>query len=96
MGLRVPADVGWAHLDWLPEFKPAAGVYGNSEHTGGAAVELVVSQLHRGETGPPPHAMHYLVEGTWLPGRTLRKVGPPLDLDASFFAELASLTRAGA
>jgi LacI family transcriptional regulator len=87
-GRRVPADVGWAHLDWLPEFKPSAGVYGNSEHTGAAAVELVVSQLHRGEAGPPAHAMNYLVSGTWMPGKTIRKVGPPLDLDASFFADL--------
>lgn len=88
-GLRVPADIGWAHLDWLPEYKPAAGVYGNSEHTGAAAVELVVSQLHRGEAGPPAHAMHYLVAGSWMPGRTIRKVGPPLDLDEVFFADLA-------
>ena len=87
-GRRVPADVGFAHLDRLPEHKRAAGVYGNSEHTGAAAVELVVSQLHRGESGPPAHAMNYLVAGSWVPGKTLRHVGPPLDLDASFFADL--------
>lgn len=87
-GRRVPDDIGWAHLDWLPRFKPTAGVYGNSEHTGAAAVELVVSQLHRGEAGPPVHAMNYLVSGTWMPGRTIRKVGPALDLDASFFSDL--------
>jgi len=69
--------------------KPAAGVYGNSERTGAAAVELVVSQLHRGESGPPAHAMHYLVAGSWMPGKTIRKVGPALDLDTSFFADLA-------
>jgi LacI family transcriptional regulator len=87
-GRAVPADVGWATLDWLPELKRVAGVYGNSEHTGAAAVDLVVSQLHRGESGPPQHAMSYFVAGSWMPGRTLRKVGPPLDLDASFFADL--------
>jgi LacI family transcriptional regulator len=87
-GRRVPEDMGWVHLDWLPEFKRVAGVYGNSEHTGAAAVDLVVSQLHRGETGPPPHAMSYLVAGSWVPGKTIRRVGPPLDLDASFFADL--------
>lgn len=87
-GLRVPEDVGWVHLDWLPEHKPAAGVYGNSEHTGAAAVELVVSQLHRGESGPPAHAMSHLVSATWMSGKSLRQVGPPLDLDTSFFADL--------
>ena len=84
-GLRVPTDIGWAHLDWLPEWAPAAGVYGNSEHTGAAALELVVSQLHRGESGAPVRAMSYLVAGSWVPGKTVRRVGPALDLDTSFF-----------
>ena len=88
-GRRVPEDLGWVHLDWLPEYKRIAGVYGNSEHTGAAAVELVVSQLHRGESGPPAHAMNYLVAGSWMNGKTIRKVGPPLDLEMSFFADLA-------
>jgi DNA-binding LacI/PurR family transcriptional regulator len=91
LGFKTPADIGLAHLDWLPEFKPAAGVYGNSEHTGAAAVDVVVSQLHRGEAGPPAHAMHHLVSGSWMPGRTLRRVGAPLDLDASFFADLINV-----
>jgi DNA-binding LacI/PurR family transcriptional regulator len=87
-GWKVPEDIGWAHLDWLPECKPSAGVSGNSEHTGAAAVELVVSQLHRGESGPPAHAMSYLVSGTWQPGKTVRRVGPALDLDSAFFSDL--------
>jgi len=87
-GWRAPRDLGWVHLDWLPEHRPQAGVHGNSELTGAAAVDLVVSQLHRGETGPPPHAVHHLVSGVWIPGDTLRRMGPPRDLDASFFAEL--------
>ena len=88
LGLRVPENVGWVHLDWLPESSPAAGVYGNSEHTGAAAVELVVSQMHRGETGAPPRTVSYLVAGSWVPGKSVHQVGPPLDLDASFFADL--------
>lgn len=90
-GLEVPEDVGWAHLDWLPEHKPAAGVYGNSEDTGAAAVELVVSQLHRGEAGPPQHAMNYLVAGTWMPGKSVCKVGPSINLDATFFGHVTSV-----
>jgi LacI family transcriptional regulator len=87
-GRSVPGDTGWVHLDWLPEFKRVAGVYGNSEHTEAAAVDLVVSQLHRGESGPPQHAMSYLVAGSWIPGKTIRRVGPALDLDAAFFGDL--------
>jgi LacI family transcriptional regulator len=87
-GWKVPEDLGWVHLDWLPEQKRIAGVYGNSEHTGAAAVDLVVSQMHRGEAGPPTHAMNYLVAGSWMPGKTIRKVGAALDLETSFFADL--------
>lgn len=86
LGWNVPRDLGWVHLDWLPDHKPAAGVHGNSEHTGAAAIELVVSQLHRGEVGEPGHTMSHLVAGTWMPGRTVRKIGPPIDLDVEFFA----------
>jgi LacI family transcriptional regulator len=88
IGWKVPEDIGWVHLDWRPEDRATAGVYGNSEHTGAAAVELVVSQLHRGESGLPAHAVNYLVSGAWHPGATIRQVGPPLDLDAAFFADL--------
>lgn len=87
-GIRVPGDVGVAHLDWLPEHKRLAGVYGNSERTGAAAVDLVVSQLHRGEAGPPAQAMNTLVAGKWIPGKSLRRVGAALDLDTEFFAGL--------
>lgn len=88
LGFRVPAELGWVHLDWMPHCKPAAGVYGNSESTGAAVVELVVSQLHCGESGPPARAVNYLVSGSWMAGDTVRRVGPPLDLDSSFFADL--------
>lgn len=85
-GRRVPRDIGWVHLDWLPIFAPAAGVYGNSEDTGAAAVEMVVSQLHRGESGPPHRPASHFVAGSWVDGQTVRRVGAPLDLNAAFFA----------
>ncbi|MBE7539220.1 MAG: LacI family DNA-binding transcriptional regulator [Opitutaceae bacterium] len=86
------ADIGWVHLDWMPEHRNTSGVHGNSDHIGAAAVELVVSQLHRGESGPPARAMNYFVSGTWHPGRTVHRVGPPLDLDAAFFSDLLRVT----
>jgi DNA-binding LacI/PurR family transcriptional regulator len=87
-GARVPEDLGWAHLDWLPQFAPSAGVCGNSERTGAAAVELVVSQIHRGESGSPAHTTSHFVSGTWISGSTVRVMGPPINLEASFFAGL--------
>lgn len=87
LGKSVPGNLGWVHLDWVPEFKTSSGVYGNSDQIGAAAVELVVSQLHRGETGPRTHGVNYFVSGTWQAGKTLRRVGPALDLDAAFFSD---------
>jgi len=89
-GLRVPEDIGWVHLDWLPVHAPAAGVYGNSEYTGAAAVEMVVSQIHRGECGPPPRPASYFVAGSWVGGQTVRQVGPALDFNAAFFANVTA------
>ncbi|HWL17249.1 MAG TPA: LacI family DNA-binding transcriptional regulator [Opitutus sp.] len=87
-GRQIPDDLGWVHLDWLPEYGTDAGIHGNSSDIGAAAVELVVSQMHRGEFGPPARAMNYFVSGTWHRGKTVRRVGPPLDLDTFFFADL--------
>jgi len=94
-GKRVPRDLGWAHLDWLPNDTPCAGVYGNSEQTGAAAVEMVVSQLHRGEAGPPERPASYFVAGQWRDGPTVRQVGPPLDLNTQFFATPSEAAVAG-
>jgi DNA-binding LacI/PurR family transcriptional regulator len=85
-------QIGWVHLDWVPEHRNTSGVYGNSDHIGSAAVDLVVSQLHRGESGIPVRAMNYFVSGTWHPGRTVRKIGPPIDLDAAFFSDLLRIS----
>ena len=32
--------------------------------------------------------VNYLVTGSWVPGKSVRKVGPRLDLDSTFFADL--------
>lgn len=85
-------SVGWVHLDWVPEHKNTSGVYGNSDHIGSAAVDLVVSQLHRGESGPPVRAMNYFVSGTWKQGKTVRRIGPALDLDTAFFSDLLRIS----
>lgn len=86
LGYHIPDDLGWVHLDWTPEFKPAAGVYGNSEHTGAAAVDLVIAQIHSGEQGPPAHQKNIFVAGVWVPGNTVRRIAAePVDFDRKFF-----------
>ncbi|MBP7142951.1 MAG: LacI family DNA-binding transcriptional regulator [Opitutaceae bacterium] len=86
------AHIGWVHLDWVPEHRNTSGVYGNSDHIGSAAIDLVVSQLHRGESGLPVRAMNYFVSGTWKPGKTVRRIGPSLDLDSAFFSDLLRIS----
>jgi hypothetical protein len=48
LGFRGPENLGWVRLNWVPENGRTAGLRGNSAHTGAAAVDVVVSNLHRG------------------------------------------------
>lgn len=71
-GLRVPADVGVAHLDRTPSLAQVAGVEQNHEAVGAAAVQLVVGQLSNGERGLPKVPTAVMVEGRWVHGPTVR------------------------
>ncbi len=90
LGRKIPQELGAVCLDRLPvpQHEGIAGVYGNAEYVGMGAVEMVVSQLHRGDVGPPPRTTSYLISSSWVPGKSVRKVGPRLDLDAAFFSGL--------
>jgi hypothetical protein len=33
--------------------------------------------LHRNERGVPAIAQHVLIDGEWIPGKSIRRVGPP-------------------
>lgn len=73
-GVRMPAQLGFVHLD-LPLRLKQAGVSGIdqlSTMVGAAAAELVITQLTTNRRGPPPHPVTQLIEGMWCDGRTLR------------------------
>lgn len=72
-GLRVPGDVGYVHLDWVPELGPFAGIDQRSEIIGASAVDTVVGQLYHNERGVPKDSKLVLVEGVWQEGATLLK-----------------------
>lgn len=74
-GYRVPADVGVACLDKLVHMKGVAGIDQNHEAIGAAAVRLVVGQLQNGERGLPTAPTAVLVEGRWVAGASVRKLG---------------------
>ncbi len=74
LGLRVPADIGFAHLDWRPEFRNCAGLLQHVHIVASMAVDLVVEQLHHNERGVPAHPKTLLVKGSWVEGSTLRNL----------------------
>lgn len=82
-GRSVPAEIGWAHLAWNQASGQVAGVGCNHKKIGATAVDLVISQLHRGETGPPLTPITCLIAGEWNPGETVRPLGPPDQLGSA-------------
>ncbi len=49
----------------------------NARLTGKAATDFLVSMIHRHEKGIPSIPQRLLVEGTWIPGKTVRRVNIP-------------------
>lgn len=73
-GFDIPGEIAFANLDWSPNQAPAAGVDQQAEEVGGAAVDLVVDQINKNETGVPACPKTVLVTGKWMGGSTVRKV----------------------
>jgi DNA-binding LacI/PurR family transcriptional regulator len=72
LGISAPADLGVACPLLASPDGPMSGVWEDNQQIGKAAVDFLVSLLHQGERGVPTHPQRLLVEGMWVPGRTLR------------------------
>jgi LacI family transcriptional regulator len=72
MGLGVPQDMGFAHLNCPDTSGNCAGIYHNGRDVGATAIDLLVDMLHRNERGIPRLPRWVLVEAAWCPGGTLR------------------------
>jgi len=72
--LRVPEEVGLASCSVDSADSEISGICENSVQIGYTAVDFLVAMIHRGENGIPQHPQHILVEGSWSPGKTVRKV----------------------
>jgi DNA-binding LacI/PurR family transcriptional regulator len=72
LGAHVPDDVGFVHLNCADQGGQFAGIYQNGPTIGAAAVDYLIGMIHRNERGVPalPHSL--LIEGTWVPGKTVR------------------------
>lgn len=75
MGIRIPEDIGIAHLNLAEDVAGWAGINPLLEEVAAAAVDLLVGQIHRNETGPPSVQKITTISGVWVPGRTLRPHG---------------------
>lgn len=72
MGLRVPEDIGYIHLDWVPEKGDFSGVDQLTARLGVAAVDLLVEQIYNNERGIPEMPKTVLIDGRWRAGPTVR------------------------
>jgi len=71
--VSVPRDVGWITLDVIPGDDQVSGLDTRSEFVGAAALDLVLGQMQRDETGFPEFQKGVFIEGVWREGSTVRK-----------------------
>ena len=71
LGLKVPEDCGWISLDVAPGDQQVAGMDPRSEFVGSAALDLVIEQMQREETGIPAFQKGAFIEGIWQTGSTV-------------------------
>jgi DNA-binding LacI/PurR family transcriptional regulator len=75
---KIPAQIGFASLAASARDVPnLAGVNERPADVGVSTIDLLVAQLQREEFGLPVTRRLLLVEGSWIPGRTVRAVPPP-------------------
>lgn len=68
LGYEQPQEVGYAHLGWHSSYEGYAGMNPKWNSAGKVAVNLVVDQLTRNESGVPQDPLWILVEGEWVDG----------------------------
>ena len=74
LGMRVPNDVGFAHLALTESDEGFAGINQNSRLVGSSAIDLIDAQLRRNERGLPTAPKTVLSLGRWIAGPTVRDV----------------------
>jgi DNA-binding LacI/PurR family transcriptional regulator len=78
--IGVPDDIGLAYLyRTSDEMGDAAGIDGNLDFVGAAALDLVVERLYANSAGTSEHPKEVLIKGTWHMGATL----PPKEAEPS-------------
>lgn len=73
-GINVPHDLGVVRLNKTD--KGYASMNQNSELMGAAAVDLVVSMIHRQESGLSKVSQRLMIDGTWNDGYSVWRIRP--------------------
>ncbi len=71
-GQRVPQDVGVIQLEWRESHAEISGMNQHNDVVGEAAVDMVVGQIHRNETGIPSFPRATMIGASWVEGQTVR------------------------
>lgn len=75
-GHRIPKDVGLVGLLVPEPGDRLTGILQDGETLGATAVDQLVSQMERNETGLPEHPVTHTMIGRWNPGNTVRSPRP--------------------
>jgi len=78
LGLRVPRDIGLANVDVALDSPGTTGIDQSLHLIGATAIDLLVSLIYHHEKGVPAVPRVTKVQGTFLPGSTIRLQGSSL------------------
>lgn len=70
-GKNVPADIGLIQYEWRADHATWAGMDQRNDLVGEAAVDMLVSMIHRDERGVPEHPRATLIGSHWVDGGTV-------------------------
>jgi len=68
IGKRLAQEIALVHVNLGSDVPEWAGVDNLHSEIGSASVDMVVSQIHRGETGIPTHTKTIMIHGVWRDG----------------------------
>lgn len=71
-GKRVPEDIGLIQYEWRSDHATWAGMNQRNDLVGEAAVDMLVSMIHRHEQGVPEHPRATLIGSHWVDGETVK------------------------
>ncbi len=76
--IAIPRDLGLASLSATIPDDGASGINENAFAVGEAALELVATMIQRNEFGIPVAPRCVMIAGSWVQGRTVRRVDKPV------------------